>query len=88
VAELQMEYALQLVDRIADGSCRLVEPTTEATESHEEARTEAAGSTVWATGCDSWYLDDRGVPMAWPWTFREFQRRMASPDLDAYAFTG
>jgi len=88
VAELQMEYALQLVDRIADGSCRLVEPTIEATESHEEARTEAAGSTVWATGCDSWYLDDRGVPMAWPWTFREFQRRMAAPDLDAYAFTG
>ncbi|MDP6868166.1 MAG: NAD(P)/FAD-dependent oxidoreductase [Acidimicrobiales bacterium] len=87
VAELQMEYALQLVDRIADGSCRLIEPTADATEAHEEARTEAAGRTVWATGCNSWYLDDRGVPMAWPWTFREFRRRMATPELDHYLLT-
>ncbi len=87
VAELQMEYALQLVDGIADGTCRLVAPSTEATEAHEVARTEAAGKTVWATGCNSWYLDDRGVPMAWPWTFREFQRRMAAPDMAAYVLT-
>ena len=88
VAELQMEYLLQLVDRIAAGDCRLVEPSFEATEAHEAARVEAAGKTVWATGCNSWYLDDRGVPMAWPWPFQEFQRRMATPDLDAYLLTG
>ena len=87
VAELQMEYALQLVDRIADGTCRLISPSTHATEVHEEARTEAAGKTVWATGCNSWYLDDRGVPMVWPWTFREFQARMAAPEMDAYVLT-
>ena len=87
VAELQMEYALQLVDRIADRTCRLIAPSTEATEIHEVARTKAAGKTVWATGCNSWYLDDRGVPMAWPWTFREFQQRMAAPEMDAYVLT-
>ena len=87
VAELQMEYALQLVDQIANGSYRLIEPTPGATKAEEEARTEAAGRTVWATGCNSWYLDDRGVPMVWPWTFREFQRRMAAPDLDHYTLT-
>ncbi|MEC9467069.1 MAG: NAD(P)/FAD-dependent oxidoreductase, partial [Actinomycetota bacterium] len=88
VAELQMEYSLQLVDRIAVGDCLLVEPSVEATDAHEAARVEAAGKTVWATGCNSWYLDDRGVPMAWPWPFREFQRRMATPDLDAYILSG
>ncbi len=88
VAELQVEYSLQLVDQIAAGECRLVEPSVEATESHEEARVAAASKTVWATGCNSWYLDDRGVPMAWPWPFREFQRRMAAPDLDAYVLSG
>ena len=87
VAELQMEYALQLVDQIANGPYRLIEPTPGATKAEEEARTEAAGRTVWATGCNSWYLDDRGVPMVWPWTFREFQRRMAAPDLDHYTLT-
>ena len=87
VAELQVEYSLQLVDYIAAGDFRLVAPSVEATESHEEARIQAAGKTVWATGCKSWYLDDRGVPMAWPWSFREFQRRMSTPDLDSYVLT-
>jgi len=87
VAELQMEYSLQLVDSIAAGEFRLVTPSVEATETHEKARVQAAGKTVWATGCDSWYLDDRGVPMAWPWSFHEFQRRMAAPDLSAYVLT-
>lgn len=87
VAELQMEYILQLVDQIADGSCRLVEPSSEATDEYETARTKATGNTVWATGCNSWYLDDRGIPMAWPWTFREFRERMAIPDFSAYQLT-
>ena len=87
VAELQMDYALQLVDRIADGTCRLISPSTDATEAHEAARTAAAGKTVWATGCNSWYLDDRGVPMAWPWSFREFRAQMAAPDMDSYVLT-
>ena len=44
----------------------------------------AAAKTVWATGCRSWYLDDRGVPAAWPWPFGRFRQEMAAPRLDAY----
>jgi hypothetical protein len=43
---------------------------------------------VWATGCRSWYLDDRGIPASWPWTFDRFRQEMAAPDLGAYERVG
>ncbi|MCI0636039.1 MAG: NAD(P)/FAD-dependent oxidoreductase, partial [Actinobacteria bacterium] len=50
VAELQMAYVLQLVERLRSGECREISPTTEAMVRHEAARVEAAKSTIWVTG--------------------------------------
>ena len=88
VAELQMGYVLQLVDRIHTGGCREISASRAATAEFEAARVEAARKTVWATGCRSWYLDDRGVPAAWPWPFGRFRQEMATPRLDAYELRG
>lgn len=85
VAELQLAYILQLVDLLRGRHCREVVATHEATARFERERVEAAMKTVWVTGCQSWYLDDRGVPMAWPWTFDRFREVMAQPQLDAFA---
>ena len=84
VAELQFGYVMQLVERLHSGECREINATHDATERFEAARTEAAKSTIWASGCRSWYLDDRGVPSTWPWTFDTFRAEMAAPDLGAY----
>ncbi len=84
VAELQYDYLLQLVELVRSGRYREVCAGGEATEEFDRARTEAAKRTVWATGCRSWYLDDRGIPMAWPWTFDRFRDEMVSPNLDHY----
>ncbi len=84
VAELQFDYLLQLVELVRSGRCREVCAGGKATEEFDRARTEAAKRTVWATGCRSWYLDDRGIPMAWPWTFDRFRDEMVSPDLSQY----
>ena len=56
----------------------------EAMDEFEEARIEAAKHTVWSTGCQSWYLDDRGIPFAWPFPFSRFREEMAAPKLDDY----
>jgi cation diffusion facilitator CzcD-associated flavoprotein CzcO len=41
--------------------------------------------SVWATGCASWYLNDRGDnPNNWPWSAREYRRRLEQLDLDAF----
>ena len=84
VAEVQFNYIAQLLDLLRDGRVGSVCVTGDATEVFEEERTIQAGNTVWASGCNSWYLDDRGVPMAWPWNFQEYRDRLARPDLGAY----
>jgi hypothetical protein len=75
---------MQLVDRIRAGDCREISATPTAMMQFEAARVEAAKKTVWATGCRSWYLDDRGVPAAWPWPFAQFRAAMAEPSWDAF----
>jgi cation diffusion facilitator CzcD-associated flavoprotein CzcO len=88
VAELQFDYVMQLVDLVERGEATEVSASHEATQRFEDERVEAAQHTVWVTGCRSWYLDDRGVPAAWPWGFDRFRAAMAAPDLDDYDLVG
>jgi cation diffusion facilitator CzcD-associated flavoprotein CzcO len=84
VAELQIQYILQLLEQLRAGRCREIAPSAAASEAFEQARTEAAKNTIWTTGCKSWYLDDRGIPASWPWGFDRFRAEMAAPKLEAY----
>jgi cation diffusion facilitator CzcD-associated flavoprotein CzcO len=84
VAELQLGYIMQLVERLVAGGTSEISATSEAMERLEEDRTEAARNTIWATGCRSWYLDDRGIPAVWPWPFSRFRAEMAEPQWEAY----
>ncbi len=86
VAELQVNYILQLVERIRAGECSEVSATPESLAKFEEERAQAARNTVWVTGCKSWYLDDRGLPAVWPWSFIRFREEMKAPDPAAYEF--
>jgi cation diffusion facilitator CzcD-associated flavoprotein CzcO len=88
VAELQMQYVLQLIALLRAGDCREISPTEQSTQRFEAERVEAAKHTVWASGCNSWYLDDRGVPAAWPWTIERFRQEMSAPKLEAFARVG
>ena len=84
VAEIQMNYVLQLVELLRGEGCREISPNEDAAANFEEARVAATKNTIWTTGCKSWYLDDRGVPASWPWTLDRFRADMATPDFDAY----
>ncbi|MGH9096877.1 MAG: flavin-containing monooxygenase [Acidimicrobiales bacterium] len=88
VAELQLHYILQLTQNIKRGACAEVSASAAATERFEAERVEATKRTVWVTGCNSWYLDDRGVPAAWPWTMDHFREVMVSPDLADFDLVG
>lgn len=84
VAEAQFGYLIQLIELLARGRYSQISASHHATSRFEAERVEAARKTVWVTGCRSWYLDDRGVPVAWPWSFTRFQEAMARPDLADY----
>jgi cation diffusion facilitator CzcD-associated flavoprotein CzcO len=88
VAELQMTYILQLIDMIRAGRARGLAPSARMAEAFETARTQAAKGAIWSTGCKSWYLDDRGVPASWPWTFTRFRQEMARPNPEAWESAG
>jgi cation diffusion facilitator CzcD-associated flavoprotein CzcO len=84
VAELQFDYIMAVIETILDSKSKAVCPSPEAAEKFESERIEAAKNTIWVTGCKSWYLDDRGIPAAWPWTFEKFREEMSRPRLEDY----
>jgi cation diffusion facilitator CzcD-associated flavoprotein CzcO len=84
VAELQLGYVLQLLENVRSGRCHELAPSREAMARFDAERREAAKTTIWNTGCKSWYLDETGLPTAWPWTFDRFRAEMAAPRLDDY----
>jgi cation diffusion facilitator CzcD-associated flavoprotein CzcO len=84
VAEAQIAYVMQLIDLLRRQRCREVSVSRRAMVRFEAERAEAAKNTVWVTGCRSWYLDDRGLPAVWPWTFTRFREAMARPVLADY----
>lgn len=84
VAEIQFRYIAKLIEWFRSGRAREISVSAAATEQLEADRVEAAKSTIWSSGCRSWYLDDRGIPMTWPWTFERFREEMAGPKPEAY----
>lgn len=88
IAERQLGYVMQLMDKIRKGECREISASRSATADYEESRTQAAKKSIWATGCNSWYLDKNGVPASWPWTQAHFNEEMAAPKQAAYDAVG
>ncbi|HET9628935.1 MAG TPA: NAD(P)/FAD-dependent oxidoreductase [Novosphingobium sp.] len=84
VAEAQWHYIEQLIDVIAQNRARSVEVTPSAMEAFETWRANEALKTVWATGCSSWYLDEKGIPNTWPKGLSEFKAAMAAPRMEDY----
>ena len=80
-----VRYIMQLIERLRSDECREISASREATDALEAERTKAAEKTVWVTGCKSWYLDDRGIPAVWPWSFERFRTEMRAPNLEHFA---
>ena len=61
-------------------------PNVEATRAFHEDLLGAMPNTVWTTGCKSWYLDEDGVPITWPWSAKRFHQEMRKPHFGDYDF--
>ncbi len=84
IAERQWTYISHFINMIASGRAREISASHAALAAYENERIEAAKTTIWSSGCNSWYLDAEGVPSTWPWSYRRFAGEMAVPRLDAY----
>lgn len=83
-AETQFAYIAQLIERLRRDDVKSITPTAEAARTFNEAVQSKIPDTIWASGCASWYIDKHGRVGSWPWTFDEFQSRLASPNWDDF----
>lgn len=78
-AEIQFNYALQLIQRLGVGDVSEIHPKRNATERFNQTIRAQMPKTIWATGCSSWYLDKKGRVASWPWGFDKFKDDLSAP---------
>jgi cation diffusion facilitator CzcD-associated flavoprotein CzcO len=84
IAEHQANYALWWINKIRDGLVAAAAPTDVATKEYNEAMKAAMPQTVWATGCNSWYIGKDGLPELFPWEPVRHRELLASPELSDF----
>jgi cation diffusion facilitator CzcD-associated flavoprotein CzcO len=84
IAERQWNYIGHLLEPLRRGEAASIEPSAQAHADYEERRIAAARSTIFGSGCSSWYLDATGVPSSWPWSYEAFADAMSSPNMTDY----
>ena len=84
MSEVQSQYVLKLIDHWRRGNLETVEATEEAKVRFNSYLREGMANTVWVGGCQSWYLDEDGDPALWPYSWTQWEREMAEPDLDDF----
>jgi cation diffusion facilitator CzcD-associated flavoprotein CzcO len=68
VAETQAKYIMRWIDRWREGQFDTAAPKQSVTDAYNAEIKEAAKTTIWNSGCNSWYLGKDGLPELWPWT--------------------
>ena len=84
VAETQADYVMRWIELWRREQVSTMAPTPEATERFNEELRQALPGTVWVTGCQSWYLDERGVPELWPWSQQRHRAALREPVLEEF----
>ena len=86
--EAQIAYVLAALRAMRERGAAVVEPTAEAQAAYNEWIDGRMGSTVWLTGCDSWYLDESGrSPVLYPDYSSLYRRRLREFDLGEHTLT-
>jgi cation diffusion facilitator CzcD-associated flavoprotein CzcO len=84
IAETQAAYVMRWIELWREGRVATMAPVEAATRRFNEAMREAMPSTVWATGCQSWYLGKDGTPEVWPWTPGRHRELLQAPEFDEF----
>jgi cation diffusion facilitator CzcD-associated flavoprotein CzcO len=84
ISETQMDYAMRWIERWRTGEVDAMTPTRAATDAFNVEVRAKAPSTIWASGCTSWYIGKDGLPHAWPDTPAKHRELLAELRLDEF----
>lgn len=83
--EAQLHYVLTMIRRLRDERLAYLDVKTAEQRRFNETLQQRMKKTVWLTGCQSWYLDERGRNFTlWPGFTFEYWLRTRRPDRRAY----
>src|SRR3954452_8686714 len=83
-AELQSDYVMQMLDVLDRDGIVAAAPTADATARWLDYIREGMPGTVWASGCNSWYLGEGDTPVLWPYDRRAWHAALRRPELADY----
>jgi cation diffusion facilitator CzcD-associated flavoprotein CzcO len=66
MSEIQADYAIKAIKAWQENKLEVIEAKPEALQSWQALLKSKMSHTVWASGCQSWYLDADGDPLTWP----------------------
>ena len=85
ISEAQADYIMQFVEMYRSGQYTHMEVRPEAATNYNDTMRAAIKETVWVRGgCQSWYIDQSGLPALWPWTFAKYRDEMKKPVLEEF----
>lgn len=84
ISEAQADYVMRCVELFAAGRVESLTPRADATERYNDDLVAAMPSTIWMSGCTSWYLDSHGRPNTFPGTPAQHRALLTEPELDHY----
>jgi cation diffusion facilitator CzcD-associated flavoprotein CzcO len=81
IAEDQAHYIVEWIKLHMSGAYAAASPRHDATERYNAELREALPGTVWAAGCNSWYLGRDGLPELWPFRPERHTEMLREPHL-------
>ncbi len=81
MSEIQADWALAIVKHWQSDRLATIEVKPEAVEGWRAMLKSKMSHTVWASGCQSWYLDADGDPLTWPDKWKAWVKMMKEVDL-------
>lgn len=84
MSEIQADYCLQLIQQWQKGALDTIDAKPEAMLAWNQSLKTRMSHTVWASGCNSWYLDKDGDPLTWPDKWQTWVNTMAQPRLNDF----
>lgn len=81
MSEVQTRYCLELIKLWQAGQLNEIEVKPEAVNTWRELLKSRMKHTVWASGCQSWYLDKDGDPLTWPDKWKNWVAMMNTVEM-------
>ncbi|TGL61963.1 NAD(P)/FAD-dependent oxidoreductase [Leptospira ognonensis] len=85
MSEVQANYLMQVIRDWQQKKFDELSVTEDAFKNFNAYLKAGMGKTVWLGGCNSWYLDADGDPAMWPYTWKQWEKEMKTPDYKDFA---